>query len=86
MITDKPMPSDGLMHIDLSGPEGNAFVLIGITRKILKQLGHEADYIDDVQKQMTSGKYEHLLEVMDNHVGEYVVLHQVQEKNNDGDN
>jgi hypothetical protein len=57
--------------IDLTGPDGNAFALLGAATRYAKQLG-----IDDrpILDDMKSGDYEHLLEVFDKHFGEYVIL------------
>lgn len=55
------------MHvIDLSGPQGNAFALIGIASSAAKQLGLDKVAI---QKDMMSGNYEHLLSVFEKHFG-----------------
>jgi hypothetical protein len=59
-------------HIDLTGPKGNAFYLIGLARRWGKQL--ELD-VDQIHAEMTSGDYEHLLEVFESHFGDYVTLY-----------
>ncbi len=57
--------------IDLTGPEGNAYCLMGYAQKFSRQLGLDGKAIVD---EMMSGDYEHLLEVFDKNFGEYVVL------------
>ncbi len=57
--------------IDLTGPDGNAFVLIGKAGNLAKQLGLNKDAI---QKEMMSGNYEHLVNVFDKHFGNFVTL------------
>ena len=57
--------------IDLTGPEGNAFVLLGYARNFAKQLG--LDY-KAISEEMTSGDYENLVEVFDREFGDYVIL------------
>ena len=57
--------------IDLTGPEGNAFTLLGYAKQYGKQLG--LDY-KAIQREMTSGDYENLIQVFDKNFGEYVVL------------
>jgi hypothetical protein len=57
--------------IDLTGPEGNAFCLMGYTRKLARQLGLNSE---EIINDMMSGDYEHLLEVFDNNFSDYVVL------------
>ena len=59
------------IEIDLSGPDGNAFVLLGKARSLAKQLGLPNQEIED---DMMSGDYEHLLEVFDKHFGSFVTL------------
>ena len=58
--------------IDLSGPQGNAFVLLALVRNCAKQLGWEQEYLDDVLTDMKSHDYEHLLVVLNRHLGEHV--------------
>lgn len=60
--------------IDLTGPEGNAFNLIGTAKRLGKQLDMSANYIDDMVKRMTSGDYEHLVKVFDDEFGSVVTL------------
>lgn len=57
--------------IDLTGPDGNAFVLMGYAKKYAKDLGLNGKAI--VEEMMT-GDYENLLNVFDKHFGEYVDL------------
>ena len=61
----------GPIVIDLTGPDGNAFALLGYAKRFTKQLGLE---FDEISKEMTSGNYENLLEVFDEHFGEFVIL------------
>lgn len=60
------------VSIDLSGPEGNAFSLLGIASKYAKQLGLDGDKI---REEMMSGDYENLVEIFDKYFGEYVILY-----------
>jgi len=63
---------EGPIEIDLTGPDGNAFVLLGIAKRLASQLGK--DY-KDIQSRMMSGNYENLLKVFDTEFGEYVVMY-----------
>jgi hypothetical protein len=58
-------------QIDLTGPEGNAFFLMGTASKFARQLGLDSDTI---LNEMKSGNYENLVQVFDNYFGEYVIL------------
>lgn len=57
--------------IDLTGPEGNAYVLLGYARKFAKDLDRDPD---PILEDMKSSDYEHLIEVFDREFGEYVIL------------
>jgi len=57
--------------IDLGGPDGNAYFLMGIARNLAGQLGRDADAITD---QMKQGDYDHLLTVFKRNFGEYIEL------------
>ena len=57
--------------IDLTGPEGNAFTLLGYAKQFGRQLG--LDY-KAIQREMTSGDYENLVQVFDKYFGDFVVL------------
>lgn len=68
----KEMPKSGKLEINLNGPDGNAFVLMGYVRMIAKQLGVDHKPIID---EMMEGDYEHLLQVMEKHFGDYIILY-----------
>jgi hypothetical protein len=57
--------------IDLTGPDGNAFVLIGKAGNLAKQLGLDGKAI---QKEMMSGNYDQLVKTFDKHFGDFVTL------------
>jgi hypothetical protein len=60
--------------IDLTGPDGNAFALIGLAQNLAKQLGYQPDKRGELTAEMMSGDYEHLLQVFDKHFGDFVIL------------
>ena len=62
----------GPVEIDLTGPNGNAFYLIGTAKNLAKQLGLDGKAI---QTEMMQGDYENLLKVFDKHFGEFVTLY-----------
>ena len=57
--------------IDLTGPDGNAFALMGYAKRFAKQLGLDSE---EIISNMTSGDYENLLEVFDENFGSFVIL------------
>jgi hypothetical protein len=60
--------------IDLTGPEGNAFNLIGQMRSYGRQLGWSKVEIAEAVDEMMEGDYEHLVEVFDERLGHLITL------------
>ena len=65
----------GPIEIDLTGPEGNAFVLLGYAKRYAKQLGMNGVEAEAIVHEMQSGDYENLLDVFDREFGDYVTLY-----------
>lgn len=57
--------------IDLTGPEGNAFVLMGYAREFSRQLCIDSE---EVIEKMKSGDYDNLVKVFDEYFGDFVIL------------
>jgi len=57
--------------VDVSGPEGNAFVLLGYANKYARELGFDADAI---LAEMQSIDYQHLVDTFERHFGDVVTL------------
>ena len=57
--------------IDLTGPQGNSFYLLGLAMKLCKQIGLDWNEVNDV---MTSGNYEELITAFDIYFGDYIDL------------
>jgi len=68
-IRAKTVPTETI--IDLTGPAGNAFSLMGQAYSLARQLGWDGD---SITAEMRDGDYENLVEVFDKHFGDYVVL------------
>lgn len=60
------------IEIDLTGPQGNAFFLLGTASNLAKQLELDGSKI---MEEMKSGDYENLLQVFDRHFGSLVTLY-----------
>ena len=71
MIKYKKMKT-GPVEIDLTGPDGNAFNLIGTAGRLAEQLDLDKKKI---RSEMMSGDYENLLKVFDKYFGEFVTLY-----------
>ena len=70
MIRDKEKQI-GPVVIDLTGPDGNAFALMGYAKRFAKQLNLDSNKIIS---DMTSGDYENLIQVFDDNFGDFVIL------------
>ena len=68
----KKKQNKGVIEIDLTGPQGNAFYLLGLASQLAKQLGIDKDA---VLKEMQSSNYENLIKVFDKHFGNLVILY-----------
>ena len=60
--------------IDLTGPQGNAFFLLGLANDLAKQIGWPKEEREKLQEDMKSSDYENLLQVFDKHFGSFVIL------------
>ena len=69
MIREKQTQSQTI--IDLTGPQGNAFFLLGTAKNLAKRLGLDADAITE---EMRSSDYENLITVFDKYFGDLVIL------------
>jgi hypothetical protein len=62
-IDDRPV-------IDLSGPQGNAFYLLGLVKKTFRRAG-DTELGNQICDEMTKGDYKHLVETFDLYLGNY---------------
>ena len=60
-----------MITVDLSGPQGNAFALMGIAKQLAEVKGLDSKVIIE---EMASGDYDHLLSVFENYFGNDVLL------------
>ena len=65
-------PKQNGITIDLTGPQGNAFYLLGTANNLAKQLGLNGK---EIVEEMKSSDYENLLQVFDNYFGNIVTLY-----------
>lgn len=63
------------LEIDLTGPNGNAFYLIGTARNLGKQLGYTKGMLSKLTEELQSSDYENLVKVFDIHFGQYITLY-----------
>lgn len=69
MIREKTPQTE--LVIDLTGPDGNAFVLLAYAKRFAKQLDMDAEKITS---DMKNGDYENLISVFDSYFGDFVIL------------
>ena len=69
-IEKKPEAVDNIV-IDLDGPTGNAFYLLGVANNLCKQVGLD---FAPIEKKMKKGDYLNLLKVFDKYFGPVVTL------------
>ena len=72
MIKDISEMPDRRIEIDLTGPQGNAFWLIGYARDLAKQLDRDPE---DISTRMKSGDYENVVKIFEEEFGDYVTLY-----------
>tara|TARA_R110000851_G_scaffold211222_1_gene363762 strand:+ start:451 stop:666 length:216 start_codon:yes stop_codon:yes gene_type:complete len=70
MIKKKPFKIG--IEIDLTGPDGNAFALMGYAIKLARDLDKDGD---SILTEMKSGDYENLISVFDREFGSFVTLY-----------
>jgi alanine-alpha-ketoisovalerate/valine-pyruvate aminotransferase len=70
----KSKKSKGI-EIDLTGPQGNAYFLLGTASKLGRQLGLDTDEIGVILRNMRSSDYENLINVFDRNFGNIVTLY-----------
>tara|TARA_B100000927_G_scaffold29198_1_gene21545 strand:- start:328 stop:555 length:228 start_codon:yes stop_codon:yes gene_type:complete len=74
MIKSKETKSKGI-EIDLTGPQGNAFYLLGVANRWAKELQFSDSYREEMLEEMKSSDYENLIKVFDDNFGSIVTLY-----------
>jgi len=73
-IKSKSERKEHRIEIDLSGPAGNAFVLLKLADDLGKRLGYDNDHRERILDDMRLSSYEMLLQVFDREFGDFVIL------------
>lgn len=74
MIRKKEENPETRIVVDLTGPEGNAFWLIGLAEKLGRQLEVDPKRRGEINAEMMGGDYDNLIEVLEREYGDYIVL------------
>jgi len=59
--------------IDLTGPQGNAFYLLGVVKKTFARSG-APELGESICEEMKKGDYEHLIKTFDLYLGDHFIL------------
>ena len=62
----------GTIEIDLTGPDGNAYAILGLAKRLCRELDIP---FKPLMNKMTSGDYENLIKVFDDKFGSFVTLY-----------
>lgn len=73
MIVKKPQTNR--IEIDLTGPQGNAYFLLGTASKLGRELGWDREDIEILLRQMRRSDYENLVNTFDKYFGDFVTLY-----------
>lgn len=65
------------IQIDLSGNDGNVFVLIGISDSIGQQLRLSPEDRDAIRADMMSSDYEHAVATLEKNYGAFIDIYEV---------
>ena len=75
MIKSKSEMPSRPIEIDLTGPDGNAYALMGLARNLGRQLGYTEGRIEAIIKVMMLTNYEGLLHTFDVEFGHLVTMY-----------
>ena len=64
----------GPVVIDLTGPDGNAYVLLGLAKSTAKVLGYSKSQTESLIEVMVAGDYENLIATFDDEFGDFYIL------------
>jgi hypothetical protein len=75
MIKSKSEMPDRGLEIDLTGPEGNAYVLLAYADRFCRQLGYDNHRRQCILDNMKLSTYDMLVHVFDKEFGSFVTLY-----------
>lgn len=62
------------IKINLAGPQGNAYYILGCADELGRQLNFSEEKQTKIYEEMTSGDYKKLLEYFEHYFGDFVFL------------
>lgn len=75
MIVSREKMVSRKVEIDLSGPEGNAYRLIGLAGNLGKATGMNKSQVKNIQSEMMLSTYDMLIETLEKYFGDLIVLY-----------
>ena len=63
------------LKINLSGPNGNAFCILGYVSTLGEMLGMEENEMQSIRDEMISSDYDNLISVFVKHFGDLVIIY-----------
>lgn len=73
MRVSKEEQHDGMITIDITGPQGNAFFILGFARNLGNEI-YGWQQTDQILDEMRSSTYETLLDIFEENFGDYVII------------
>ena len=94
MIVSRRNKPERKIEIDLAGPEGNAFALLGIASNLYKQITRNDEFPftdkegnrkshDDIQNEMKASDYDNLVATLDKYFGDFIIIYEVGSEDDD---
>lgn len=72
---------NGKYHVDLQGPDGNVFMVLGLVKSVCDQTGED---FKKISKAMMEGNYYHALGVVEKYLSDYIVFENDPRKPHEG--
>lgn len=66
--------SAGPLVVDLTGADGNAFVLLALAKRLARQFQYSTERTSELLNRMMTGNYENLVQVLDDEFGDILIL------------
>jgi hypothetical protein len=74
-ITQKPTPIRAQkIKLDLTGPDGNAMVIMATCKSLARQLGWDQEEIQDLLNKQMNGDYTNVIRLADQHFGAFLEM------------
>jgi len=72
-------PKKEKIELDLSGPDGNAFSVMGLAKNLANQLGYTEEEKQQLMDDMKSSDYDNLIQIFNDKFGDFVDIYGYKE-------